>query len=119
MSLEKLDLALEKIQSEHESFENEKEPYNETGKGSSFDLDSIVYQIEKIGNDYLRRIHEDLALDDSNLKLHSEMTAVVLEKNLNIEALKNTPEYTLAGLTLVICAEKYRTFEKLKEQGEI
>lgn len=121
-----MDLTEQKIKEIEESLKSENDENNteQTGepaeqKKLSIPISDIVFQVEKMGNDYLSKIHSELSYPDEKIQLHSEMLAAVLEKHFSPDMLEKSPEYILLAYTVLLAAEGLNKFKNLKEQGKI
>jgi hypothetical protein len=56
---------------------------------------------------------------EEQLKMHSELLTVVINKNVSVEAVKNSPEFLLLGHTAIIGIGIWKKYEYLQEKGEL
>lgn len=99
---------------------NSEQPGSEQQPGGMvIPVEDIIFQLETIGNDYLKQIHQDLGYDEKKIKIHAEMLSVVLKKYFPDDVLKNSPEYLLLAYSGLLAAEGWNKYKNLQEQGSI
>jgi len=119
MSTEKIDF--DKVESEIRAALGNTDPAGNESKGAGtdktdpdFDVFAIVFEIEKMGNAWLKSRHESLPFKESEIKLHAKMLSDVLQRHISADILRNSPEIALLAYSVVMGAQLYRKFEAVK-----
>lgn len=110
---------MEKVFSEIENEEKTENHSKDEPKRPVFDTQKMVLMGEDIVNRYLDRIHKDLSFTQDEIKMHSEALTFWLEESFDLEQLKKSPGYFVAGMTGLMLLEKWKVYNDLVDRGEI
>jgi len=116
---------LERLQMEYEdetATENKSnaEQPDDYGLSELFDLEEILLEAERFGNDSLKQLHPEMGFKERIIEIHSKGTARMLKKNFSIlDKIDENPEAALTAMTALMFLDQARKFRKLKAAGEI
>lgn len=95
----------------------EQQPQPETGSGPDKTVRVLRATVEKLEialNEYLKSRDPGLSLTETELKQHSELLSDVLEKNLSMDLLKNSPEFALLAYSVVMVSQRIPIVQRIR-----